>query len=91
MSATLDRLVEELAGDVAALCVHAHNDLGDDARVPRVELPPAFVYGTVGDRLALLIWAVRSLRCDACGRFPTHGRLCETCATGIGWTAEVQP
>ena len=88
MSAELDRIIEDLAGDVAALCIHAHNELGASARVPRVNLPPELVTGNVGDRLAVLIWAVRALRCSGCSRFATDGPLCATCAAGI---AEVRP
>ena len=83
MSDELDRIIEDLAGDVAALCIHAHNELGPSARVPRVTLPPELVAGNVGDRLAVLIWAVRALRCESCGSFPTHGSLCHPCHTGI--------
>ena len=80
MSRILDALIEDIADDVAALTIHAHNELG--ATVSRLSAHNINGPLAIGDKLALLIYAVRACRCDGCAQFATHGRLCATCHAG---------
>ena len=76
MSRDLDELIEDIAGDVAALTIHAYNDYGVKVARPNGQtVPPT----SLADRLALLVYAVHLMRCDGCARLATIGRLCQTC------------
>ena len=81
----MDELVEDLAGDTGALTVWASTQLGAHVTIR----PDA---GTthetdLADRLSLLVYAVKQLRCRKCSGLATgHGRICQACeaAEGVG-------
>lgn len=75
-----DGNIEEIAGAVAALTVHAHSALGVRCVQPTDLVPPS----ELSERLGLLVWALSLLRCPCCSGFASEsGRLCQACAAMV--------
>jgi hypothetical protein len=70
----VEGVLDDLAQDLAALTVHAHNALGEPEVIPVDFVPPS----DWGERLGLLIWAFSLMRCEICSKVATSGaRRCE--------------
>lgn len=73
----MDELIEELAGGVGALTMWASLEHG--ARVA-LRADDGVNPSDLTDRLSLLVYAVRQLRCRRCAGLATGtGRICLTC------------